>query len=344
MSASLSEIQDAIDRFDFDTARNLLREAFKNPTAETYYLASQVALDEEQKVRLLQKSVESDPSFEKAISALAKAGISQNKEIISSKTSLTRSEESISSRSSVGKQVNSEKQYITAKTKDKPESLFRFPIPEAPTRTSLPPYSQLVIFERTESNRWLNVFYVGSTNEPIFGWIPTSNVEDIQLNNKQINVMDFPITNFDYNSRDDVVDLLSSLNKLIAKRNIVVFVTTMFFMTGCVSAGVASDLLASNSDLGIFGVAIALIALAVGSNRFLACNKEFSEIYISNLGWSGHFIEYMNRLERLRKGKQDIVENQMEHQAIMQANQIAGGILTKLTPEFKDVVNLTKGK
>src|SRR5689334_8200310 len=129
MSVSLSEIQDAIDRFDFDTARNLLREALKTPNAQTYYLASQVAIDDEQKIRLLQKSVEADSSFDKAVSALAKIGKSQNRGTTSSKTSLSTSEEiSISSHSNV-------KQYITAKTKNEPQSLFRFPTPGAPTRT-----------------------------------------------------------------------------------------------------------------------------------------------------------------------------------------------------------------
>lgn len=44
-----AQIKAAIDNFDVQQARDLLRDAFKHePDAETYYLAAQVAINPEQ--------------------------------------------------------------------------------------------------------------------------------------------------------------------------------------------------------------------------------------------------------------------------------------------------------
>lgn len=68
MSYSISEIQAAIESFDMERARELLREALKqNPSADIYYLAAQAAVNEGQKKVFLEKAVEVDPFHEKAI-------------------------------------------------------------------------------------------------------------------------------------------------------------------------------------------------------------------------------------------------------------------------------------
>jgi hypothetical protein len=54
MSSISSQIRDAIDSYDIDGARKLLRDALKDPDAETFYLASLVSLDDEQKRGFLQ--------------------------------------------------------------------------------------------------------------------------------------------------------------------------------------------------------------------------------------------------------------------------------------------------
>jgi hypothetical protein len=60
------EIKQAIDGFDVDKARQLLKDAMKNGDAETYYLAARVALDEKQKREFLEKAVELDPFHQNA--------------------------------------------------------------------------------------------------------------------------------------------------------------------------------------------------------------------------------------------------------------------------------------
>lgn len=68
-----ASIQSAIDVFDFDEARQLLKKALENPTAETYFLASLVSLDDEQKIEFLEKAVEVDPFHQNAVKSLNQA-------------------------------------------------------------------------------------------------------------------------------------------------------------------------------------------------------------------------------------------------------------------------------
>ncbi len=73
MSDFVSEIRTAIDSFDMEHARKLLREAIKkNPSAEIYYLASLAALNEQQKISFLEKAIELDPFHKEANDELGK--------------------------------------------------------------------------------------------------------------------------------------------------------------------------------------------------------------------------------------------------------------------------------
>ena len=70
MSQKNAEIKVALDAFDVDTARALLRDALREADAETYYLASRAALDDHQKQEFLEKAVDLDPFHDKARAAL----------------------------------------------------------------------------------------------------------------------------------------------------------------------------------------------------------------------------------------------------------------------------------
>jgi hypothetical protein len=71
MSNLNDEIRAAIETSDVDRARALLREALNNtPDADTYYLASLVALSGDQKQRFLKKATELDPFHSEAHAAL----------------------------------------------------------------------------------------------------------------------------------------------------------------------------------------------------------------------------------------------------------------------------------
>ena len=59
MSDKLAEIRKAIDMFDTEQARKLLGVELQNdPTAETYYLASLVALDDAQQINFFETNTQ----------------------------------------------------------------------------------------------------------------------------------------------------------------------------------------------------------------------------------------------------------------------------------------------
>jgi hypothetical protein len=72
MSTLNADIQNAIDSNDIERARTLLRDALPSADAETYYLASLVALNEGQKADFLKKALELDPFHVKANTEKAK--------------------------------------------------------------------------------------------------------------------------------------------------------------------------------------------------------------------------------------------------------------------------------
>lgn len=73
MSGQLTEIKQAIDSFDLEKARNLLRgELQNNPSADIFYLAAQADLNESQRLHFLEKAVNLDPFHEKATLELSK--------------------------------------------------------------------------------------------------------------------------------------------------------------------------------------------------------------------------------------------------------------------------------
>lgn len=72
MADRLAEIQEAIDRFQMDRARELIAEELdENPSAEAYFLASQAALSHGQRIEHLCSALELDPDFQAASDELA---------------------------------------------------------------------------------------------------------------------------------------------------------------------------------------------------------------------------------------------------------------------------------
>ena len=72
MEDRMAKIQQAIDSFQMDAARALLREELADrPGAEAYYLASQAAINHGQRVEFLEKALEIDPAHQMAGDELA---------------------------------------------------------------------------------------------------------------------------------------------------------------------------------------------------------------------------------------------------------------------------------
>jgi len=66
-SELLQKIKVAIDNNDVSRARELLKDGLQTPTADIYYQASRVAIDETQKQRFLEKALELDPFHQEAV-------------------------------------------------------------------------------------------------------------------------------------------------------------------------------------------------------------------------------------------------------------------------------------
>ncbi len=71
MSDRLNSVQQALDHFQRDEARALLKVELKeNPSAAGYYLAAQAALTEGDRIKYLRKALELDPNYELAAAEL----------------------------------------------------------------------------------------------------------------------------------------------------------------------------------------------------------------------------------------------------------------------------------
>lgn len=70
VETDLDKIRHAIECADVEEARDLLRDALRDPSADIYYLASRVALNDAQKVQFLEKALELDPFHQQAADAL----------------------------------------------------------------------------------------------------------------------------------------------------------------------------------------------------------------------------------------------------------------------------------
>lgn len=103
MSELNPQIKTALDGFDLNTARQLLREALPNADAETYYLASLAAITDDQRLQFLQKANELDPFHEKSVIELNKLKNPTPSVAVVAQT-VTTTEQSINHPSSVNSQ------------------------------------------------------------------------------------------------------------------------------------------------------------------------------------------------------------------------------------------------
>ncbi len=243
MSNKNSEIKKAIDTFDTETARALLREALKEANAETYYLASLVSLDDEQKRIFLQKSLEIDPFFEKShealkvytnINTVSKPNLSEN--ILASKSTLS---------SDITTDIT---QYITATVEGDSDNiiLYVIPIETGLTRTQLRKGTKTILIERDERAEWFLCGYLSPIGQPIIGWLPSSNLHDANYSGNEINLLDLPITRFEpYNSRSEVQKLIVEKKKKLKNYIAPAIGGSLFMLFACVSLGVSVSFFAA---------------------------------------------------------------------------------------------------
>jgi hypothetical protein len=94
------------------------------------------------------------------------------------------------------------------------QELFIMPFLGAEVRTLVPNGAHTIILARDNNTQWLNVVYISTTGQPIAGWMPIGAVRDISYLNMPVQVMDLPISNFEYNTFEEVKQVKKKLDKL----------------------------------------------------------------------------------------------------------------------------------
>jgi hypothetical protein len=214
MSALNIEIKQAIDSFDMTKARELLRDALKEADAETYYLASLVALDDEQKRGFLEKAVEIDPFHEKARTALRQT---QSPSAPIAAKPITESEQQKLDNplsETASPQTAKSGITVTAIVHDDAEDvqLYVLPINTSLVRTSVRKGAEVTLVERDDYVDYFRVLYASPAGV-VDGWMIAQSLDHVRVGETVINPMDLPITEFAGYKRDDVKAFIKMRNE-----------------------------------------------------------------------------------------------------------------------------------
>ncbi|MBD3251894.1 hypothetical protein GF380_05605, partial [Candidatus Uhrbacteria bacterium] len=201
MTKHNDDLKAAIDAMDLDKARRIFRDAQAEADAETYYLASKIALDDEQKQEFLQKALELDPFHEKARAALK--GDSQ-------------AQSSAPPVAPAALQAANPEDFVSATVKA-PEgqtNLMLIPFEQGEVRTVIKDGATVYIVSRytdPEKQTWYNVVYQ-STVSTAHGWLPAETLGDLHVRGQEIEPMDIPVTEFQFNEKDDFKSIYDKVN------------------------------------------------------------------------------------------------------------------------------------
>jgi hypothetical protein len=209
MTDRLTRIREAIDTFDIELARELLREELKSyPSAEAYYLAAQVALNDNQKKSFLEKAIELDP-FHAAAHQAQSTGTKEN----------TKEEPIPSSAAKANTGAAGYREAIPVTGKNPGEMFIRalitshtnlliVPHEKSTVRLQLAQLTEVIVLARDSSGSWCNVVFkdpVDSTNA--IGWVQSVYLRNFNVTGRPINMQDLPISNYEYNTRKEVKKL-----------------------------------------------------------------------------------------------------------------------------------------
>ncbi len=305
MSSANYAIKVAIDSLDIETARSMLRDALKDADAETYYLASLVALDNEQKKGFLQKALELDPFHEKAHAALGENRNKNSESIQPEKTHSTSNPASVAT-------IDID-QFITANVGGSNETvpMYVIPVETGLIRTQLRKDSRVLLVERDERAEWFMCGYLSPVGQPVIGWIPYIHLKNITYMNSEIDFLDLPITRFEpYNTRAEVQKLivekkkkLKSTSALIAQ---IVFLSIFSLIFNCLGLGMIFS-----GVLGLLGITF----IAMGILFFFLIfkiSKQLKVVQEFNLPLN----EELKRLDTLQKEIRNEYERLRDDQRI----------------------------
>lgn len=309
MSELNIKIKEAIDSFDTDKARELLRDAMKEADAETYFLASKVALDDDQKKEFLQKAIELDPFHEKANKAL-KAGTD-----ITTQTSSNPADKA----SSTDNQDQA-KNYIEATISRKSE-IYILPNYRSEIRTTVESNTVVYLVSRFEDfndSRWYQVIY-NSPVTTVVGWVEHIQIRNLNLNGVQIQPMDLPKTEWQFNKRDEVKDVIKKIQQA-RQKGVVIFLIAGF------AVGFVIGLLLNQSDAIFFG----FMGMSGGVIYFSLFRSE------GRLMWK-EFRSFQKISKEARTDHEKMRDDQLTNMALNAALNLGVSATTRMIPNKQDI-------
>ncbi len=229
-----AEIRTAIDQFELEHAQQLLKQALKNPDAETYYLAARLAIDEEQRNDFLQKALALNPFHQKAQQVLKGP-------------------------------ANDDKALLVASIRWADTKLYMIPNRHGGVKAMLYAPTKVMPIFRTGSGNWIEVLYQDSKGTSVVGWLPKFAVGRITLDEQEISLMDLPVTNFELSNRNQLLEIQKfGIGREKEPQSCMTWVITaiVFFFIGVIGAHGRSELMLK-SGLFMMIMGVGVIALAV---------------------------------------------------------------------------------
>jgi hypothetical protein len=335
MSANIDEIKTALGVLDIDKARRLIGEALRdNPNAEIYYYAAQVALNKQQKLDFLKKCQELDPFYEPTFRELNGAGTSSPTSavkvtpVVATPSPTTNPNvPALVTNPAAPSQIttqNEEPIYILGKVSNLASvSLYTIPHYKGTVCATIKTNSEVIMLARDHKAEWYNVIYANSLGFNTLGWLPRWAITNVTLNEQPVQPLDLPISQFENNSRDDVVDYL----KLSVHRQMQLLSFTLAIIGfWSIMAGIGIIVEASSSysyfrySSSTSSSGGGYLTLLVGIVLFVA-----AIIIAYQVKKTGLSKEEIKRLERIRRSKQSGNENLRED--VMRVAKYAAGAL-----------------
>lgn len=232
MSTLNHEIRAAIESMYPDRARDLIKDALKDADAETYYLASLVALNEDQKRDFLQKALDLDPFHTQAYKALKELDKSLQKTEVPSQTAVSQPQNTFqppAATSVPSASIPIPPPVSTTETRPATElepsspmiatpiqvtvtkssaSLYPIPWERNAGRQSLEKGITLDVIARDSNPDWLNVGITRNGTVQIV-WVKTSDVSTPkQQSGVAWSIDDLPISAYEYNTPKEIAQII----------------------------------------------------------------------------------------------------------------------------------------
>lgn len=310
MSKLNPQIKEAIDSFDIPLARQLLKDALKEADAETFFLASQVAVDDDQKREFLQKAVDADPFYEKARKALNQPAGNQ---------------QSVQQQTPPSNPPNGNPTYVEGTIIGANEgntNLYVIPNIHSKIRTYLQNGTIVYLVDRYDDyakQLWFQVVY-HSPVTTVTGWIQSAYVTNINVQGISIQPLDLPITNFENHKRGDFLETYKLRDR---QNNVLVFIHMVIMGVLVNGAFLVGSLL----QVGGIGLIIGIgLAIAYAVRR------------LSNPVITGKELGELNKLQKSMRSNYEVVrDDQRANMALNAALNLGVNMGTRLTPNKYDV-------